>query len=248
MFAIRKQKEVKKVDHKKNVKVLGLAIFDYEKNKNYRFLISYKDEIKMLNSKMKVVKGFNKKNVKSIITNAPKHFRVGSKDYLVINTEKKLYILDRRGKIRIDIPQNLNISQSEIFINDNIFMALEKNNLISIGLDGKISKKTLSLDSKYQLNANQNNLILLSENLISINDRDYKFNYGDYSMPKILAENLISTTNKNENKLYVFDKEGSLILNFPIFGSGESDITTINNKNLIVVRGDKNEILAYKID
>ena len=67
-------------------------------------------------------------------------------------------------------------------------------------------------------------------------------------MPKILAENLISTTNKNENKLYVFDKEGSLILNFPIFGSGESDITTINNKNLIVVRGDKNEILAYKID
>ena len=241
--------EVKKVNHKKNASVVGLSVFDYDKIKNYRFLITYRDEIKMLNSKMKVVKGFNKKNVKSIITKAPKHFRVGSKDYLVINTEKKLYILDRRGKIRIDIPQNLNISQSEIFINDNIFMALEKNNLISIGLDGKISKKTLSLDSKYQLYANQNNIILLSENLISINGRDYKFNYGNYSKPKIFAENLISTTNKNENKLYVFDKEGSLISNFPIFGSGESDVTTDNNnKNLIVVRGDKNEILAYKID
>ncbi len=70
----------------------------------------------MLDSKLKRVNGFNKKNIKSKISNPPKHFRIGSKDYLIINTEKKLYITDRRGNIRVKIPENLNVSGQEILL------------------------------------------------------------------------------------------------------------------------------------
>ena len=64
MILDEKGKEIKKIDHKKNVQVLGLSVFDYDKNKNYRFLISYNNKIKMLDSKMNIVRGFNKNNIK----------------------------------------------------------------------------------------------------------------------------------------------------------------------------------------
>ena len=39
---------VKKVKHKNNKKVIGLSVFDYDKNRNYRFLICFENDIKML--------------------------------------------------------------------------------------------------------------------------------------------------------------------------------------------------------
>ncbi|MFL2639274.1 MAG: hypothetical protein ACJ0OB_03485 [Flavobacteriaceae bacterium] len=241
--------EVKKVKHKKNAKVVGLSVFDYDKIKNYRFLIAFKDEIKMLDSKMKIVKGFNKKNIKSNITKVPKHFRVGSKDYLVINTEKKLYILDRRGNKRIDVSQNLKISNSEIFLNKNSFIALKNNTLIKINTNGEISKTVLPIETEYKINSNNKNLVLIGENIIDINGQNFKVNYGSYSKPKISFDKFIYTVNQNENKLYLFDDKASLNSYFPLYGSGNADITkNKNNKYMIVVGGDKNEILAYELN
>ena len=104
---------VKKI---KNKNSLGLTVFDYDKVKNYRFLL-FDKEIKILDSKMKNVKGFNKKNIKGIQRKNPKHFRIGNKDYLIFNVNNKLKITDRRGNIRIK--NDLNNIENEIFLNRN---------------------------------------------------------------------------------------------------------------------------------
>ena len=243
-------KEVKKINHKKNSKVLGLSVFDYDKNKNYRFLICYENQIKMLDSKMKIVRGFNKNNIKYKITNSPKHFRIGSKDYLIINTDKKLYITDRRGNIRIKVPENLNVSGNEIYINKNSILTIDNNNnLIRISLNGKISKKPLPLESKYSITSNNKNTAYISENILNINNKNIELKYGNYSKPKLFNNEFISITNFDESKVYLFDIKGDAIDNFPIFGNSNIDITINNEKNkLITVFGDENEILTYSFD
>ena len=250
MILDKNGKEVKKVDHKKNVKVLGLAIFDYEKNKNYRFLICYDNQIKMLNSKMQIVKGFNKNTIKHKITNTPKHFRVGSKDYLIFNTKKKLYVTDRRGNTRVKINENLNISGNEIFLNNNSLFSLDNNNSLNrIDFNGKISKKALPLESKYLIYATNNNSVYISENILTVNKKNIEMKYGNYSKPIIFSEDLYQITNLDESKLYLFKKDGTALPSFPIFGSSKADITIgKDNKKMIAVCGEKNEILVYSID
>ena len=242
--------EVKKVNHKKNKKVLGLSVFDYDKNKNYRFLICYDNQIKMLDSKFKIVKGFNKNNIKHNITNSPKHFRVGSKDYLVINTKRKLYVTDRRGNSRIKISEDLNIAGNEVFLNSNTLLTLDNsNNLIKIDLNGKVSKKPLPLDSKYLIFADNNSSIYISENILTINKKNIEMNYGNYSRPTIFLNNLIQISSLDESKIYLFKRDGSMIPYFPIFGTSNADITkNKENKSLLAVTGEKNEILVYSLD
>ena len=250
MILDKNGKEVKKIDHKKNAKVLGLSVFDYDKNKNYRFLICYDDQIKMLDSKMKIVRGFNKSNIKHKITNSPKHFTIGSKDYLIINTEKKLYITDRRGNIRIKVPENLNVSGNEIYINKNSILTIDNdNNLIRINLNGKISKKPLPLESKYSITSNNKNTAYISENILNINNKNIEIKYGNYSKPKLFNNEFVSVTNFDESKVYLFDTNGDSIDHFPIFGNSIIDVTINNKKNkLITVCGDENEILTYYLD
>jgi hypothetical protein len=199
---------------------------------------------------MKIVRGFNKNNIKYKITNSPKHFRIGSKDYLIINTDKKLYITDRRGNIRIKVPENLNVSGNEIYINKNSILTIDNNNnLIRISLNGKISKKPLPLESKYSITSNNKNTAYISENILNINNKNIELKYGNYSKPKLFNNEFISITNFDESKVYLFDINGDAIDNFPIFGNSNIDITINNEKNkLITVFGDENEILTYSFD
>ena len=243
---------VKKINHKKKSSQ-GLAIFDYDNIKNYRFLTNSGGDIQMLDSKLKRVNGFNKKNIKSKISNPPKHFRIGSKDYLIINAEKQLYITDRRGNIRVKIPENLNVSGQEIFINQNSFITIDRfNNLVRIDVNGKISKKPLPLETSYLITANNDNLVTISENIVKINDKIIELPFGNYTSPKIFKiknQDFISITDKDQEKIYLFDSKTNLIDNFPIFGTNSIDFS-INKKGekFISSSGESNEVLVYSIN
>ena len=243
---------VKKINHKKKSSQ-GLAIFDYDNIKNYRFLTNSGGDIQMLDSKLKRVNGFNKKNIKSKISNPPKHFRIGSKDYLIINAEKQLYITDRRGNIRVKIPENLNVSGQEIFINQNSFITIDRfNNLVRIDVNGKISKKPLPLETSYLITANNDNLVTISENIVTINDKIIELPFGNYTSPKIFKiknQDFISITDKDQEKIYLFDSKTNLIDNFPIFGTNSIDFS-INKKGekFISSSGESNEVLVYSIN
>jgi hypothetical protein len=74
-------------------------------------------------------------------------------------------------------------------------------------------------------------------------------NYGNYSRPTIFLNNLIQISSLDESKIYLFKRDGSMIPYFPIFGTSNADITkNKENKSMLAVTGEKNEILVYSLD
>ena len=69
------------------------TVFDYENNRNYRFLIVNDKQIKMIDKNAKLVKGFKLSKTKNKIINPIKHFRIKGKDYIVVQ--------ESNGKINI---------------------------------------------------------------------------------------------------------------------------------------------------
>ncbi len=240
---------VKNIKHKKREKIIGLSVFDYDKNKNYRFLICYENDIKMLDSNMKKVEGFSTKNIKSEMTSLPKHFRIGSKDFLIINTKNKILILDRRGNIRIDVNDELKSPTSEIYINQNSFVFMNDNNLIQINLNGSTKINPLPLETNYSLVSSQNKLIYMTENIITINNQNFELKFGNYTNPQLFFDEFISLTELDLNRIFILKADGSSFDNFPIYGSSSIDVFVEKNKNkLLVSVGEENEILVYSIN
>ena len=237
---------VKKINNKNS---LGLTVFDYDKVKNYRFLL-FDNEIKILDSKMKNVKGFNKKNIKGIQRKNPKHFRIGKKDYLIFNVNNKLKITDRRGNIRIK--NDLNNIENEIFLNRNLFTTIDsKNNIVKINNKGLITKKPLPSESNYLFTADKNNFIHINENSLTIHGKASELKFGNYTNPIIFNNKLndnISLTDKDEKLIYLFDSNSDLVPNFPVFGSSKIDLfENKNSKKYITSVGESNEILVYSL-
>tara|TARA_Y200000002_G_scaffold196238_1_gene162108 strand:+ start:4425 stop:6794 length:2370 start_codon:yes stop_codon:yes gene_type:complete len=240
---------VKNIKHKKREKIIGLSVFDYDKNKNYRFLICYENDIKMLDSNMKKVGGFSTKNIKSEMTSLPKHFRIGSKDFLIINTKNKILILDRRGNIRIDVNDELKSPTSEIYINQNSFVFMNDNNLVQINLNGSTKINPLPLETNYSLVSSQNKLIYMTENIITINNQNFELKFGNYTNPQLFFDEFISITELDLNRIFILKADGSSFDNFPIYGSSSIDVFVEKNKNkLLVSVGEENEILVYSIN
>ena len=238
--------QVKKIKNKNN---LGLTVFDYDKLKNYRFLL-FDNEIKILDSKMKNVKGFNKKNIKGIQKNNPKHFRIGKKDYLIFNTNNKLKITDRRGNIRIK--NDLINIENEIFLNQNSFTTIDaKNNVVKINTKGEVTKKPLPSESKYLFSGDKNNFAHISENILTINGKVNELKFANYTKPLIFKNRLIdniSLTDIDQKLIYLFDSNSNLIPNFPVFGSSKIDLfEDKSSRKYITSIGESDEILVYSL-
>ncbi len=69
-----------------------LSVFDYDNKKNYRFFVVQGKETLMIDTKGKTVKGFKFNKANGNIVSQPKHFRIGTKDYIVFASGKKLNI------------------------------------------------------------------------------------------------------------------------------------------------------------
>ena len=115
-----------------------LSVFDYENNRNYRFLIVNDNQIKMVDKNANLVKGFKFSETNNKIINHVKHFRIQGKDYIIVQEiNGKLYILDRRGKERIKLNKKINLSKNELFVYQNSFITIDnRGNLIEIDISG----------------------------------------------------------------------------------------------------------------
>ncbi len=226
-----------------------LSIFDYDSNKNYRFLVTQNDAILMYNSKGKTVSGFSYKTANPITT-TPKHFRIKGKDYIVFAAGTTMKILDRQGKDRIIVEQNINFSQNAIFNYNNHFTTLSlSNELVNVSLNGTVTKQNLSLDGITHLDINNNTLVTLTDNVLSINNTPTTLNYGTYSAPKIVSLNnksYISTTNLETQKVFVFDDKSKLMPSFPLYGGTAISLANTKDKLQLVTKADRHTIVVYE--
>ena len=232
-----------------------LSIFDYDKKRDYRFVVTQGREVFMYDRKGKSVKGFNFSKTTSEIIQPPKHIRIGRKDYIVIpETSGKLNILSRTGKIRVPVKENLEFSNNAWYgYNGNFVSTNTWGQIIKISEKGNLKKEDLGFAENTRITATEKTLVTLSENELSIKGNSVTLDYGLYTAPQIFYLNnkiYISVTDLQAKKVYLFDSNASLIKGFPIYGNSLIDLSNADEDAALelVVQDEENGVLVYEVN
>jgi hypothetical protein len=230
-----------------------LSVFDYDKRKNYRLLVTQSKNLLMYDAKGKSVSGFNYKNNGSDIKTQPKHFRIGSKDYIVFSAGETLKILNRQGKVRIDVKDKIRFSENEIYLYQNKFTTTNTlGQLVQVDAKGKSNTKNLNLTDKHNIATTSKTLVSLTENKLKIKSRTVDLDYGDYTAPKVFYLNdkiYITTTDLQSKKVYLFDSQAKSIPNFPVFGTSSAELQKLDKDSglELITKSDPKTIVVYKL-
>ncbi|WP_396633475.1 ribonuclease HII [Maribacter sp. R86514] len=232
----------------------SLAVFDYEGRKNYRFVVTQGKKVFMFNSKGDIVKGFTYNTAEANILDAPQHFRIGNKDYLVFKLENgQLKITNRVGKTRINIKDKFSFSENEIRLYQNKFTFTSNNGILyQVDSQGKISSSNLNLAKDHGMDATSRTLAIMNDNILKIRNKKIELELGVYTKPTIFYLNdkiYVSVTDIQNQKIYLFDSQAEPIPSFPVFGSSAIDMADMNlNKKVEFVYKDQdNSIKVFKI-
>ena len=238
-----------------NFSNIPISIFDYEKNRNYRFLISVDNKINMYDSNGKIVSGFRPPIFESKIINNPVHIRINGKDYIVIQLEDgSLKILDRRGRDRIIVDNKIQYSGNSIYSYLEQFTTTDKlGNLIKIDTKGNLIKENINLSVENFIDIVDNNIVYLNENRLTIKGINVELPFSRFSKPKIFIDSkttLVSITDLTNNEIYLYRDNGKLLKGFPIKGSSVIDIKDSDNdgKLEIISAIDNFSIVSYEIN
>lgn len=231
-----------------------LSVFDYDKKKKYRLLVTQNKHVFMYDAKGKPVKGFTFKQANNSIINPPQHFRIGTKDYITIKTENKLYILDRTGKTRVTPKTSENYSTQAIYLHKNKFTTTIRNGkLISIDTKGNTATQNLNLTSSHYITTTNKTLVTQNENTLNIDNTTVNLDFGHYTQPKLFKINnkiYVAITDLQSRKVYLYNSKAQLLPNFPVYGNSEISLFNINKDAPLefVTKGENNTILLYQIN
>src|SRR5690606_4529246 len=211
-----------------------LAVFDYERKKDYRFVVTQGTKLFMYNRLGEIVKGFKYTQAEQPIIGIPKHFRIGKKDYVLFKQEGgQLRILSRTGEVRIPVKENISFSDNEILLHKNKFTITDtKGRLYQIDEKGKLTTANLNLLPDHGMDATSNTLAIMNDNELTIRSKKVELELGVYSKPRIFYLNdkiYVSVTDIQNQKIYLFDSQAEPISNFPVPGQSLIDLSDMDN-------------------
>ena len=208
----------------------------------------------MVDGRGKSVKGFNFKGTDKNLVHAPQHIRIGNKDYLLFQTEDKIYIQDRVGKTRVTPKNQYQYSDTGIYEFENKFITTTKDGiLVTIDQSGNTASRDLKLTDHHKLVTTSKTLVAMSENRLTIKDKTIELDFGNYTDPDIFYLNdkiYVTVTDLQTQKVYLFDSNAKPINNFPVYGTSKMALDNIDkDRNLeFVTQGENNSILIYQIN
>ena len=234
---------------------LPLSVFDYDNNRDYRFLLAQDKNLVMFNSKGNEVSGFKFSKTNSPVLYEPKHLRIKGKDFITIQEENgKLNILNRKGDKAINIESDLLFSQNPIWLYLNTFTTSDVDgNIVQIDTKGNVIKSSEGWAKDHLLEMSSKTLVSISENILTIKGIPIKLPYGNYTRPKIfyIKNTLyISTTDIDSQKVYLYLSNGASVDGFPVYGTGPADITNADNDEQLemIVQSEPDGIIIYQIN
>lgn len=173
--------------------VRGLSVFDYNKNKSYRFFVPGKDQKVYAYSKDgKLLDGWKFEKAENPIISEIQHFRVGGKDYIVFADEYRVYFLNRKGQVRLKPKKQVAKSKHNIFYSE-AKNSKHADRLVTTDREGNIQY--------FYMNGN-----VETTNLTGF-DNDHYFVARD-----IDADGTSEYILSNKNRLEVYETNGSKIL------------------------------------
>lgn len=232
-----------------------LAVFDYEGKRDYRFLVTQNERVFMYNRDGKIVKGFRYPTAEASILEAPQHFRIGKKDFLIFKLANgQLKILNRVGSTRVAVKEKYSFSENPVTPYQNKFTFTSTAGLLyQIDTNGAVTQSNQNLQKDHGMDATSKTLAIMNDNMLRIRAKKIELELGVYSKPIIFYLNdkiYVSVTDLQNQKVYLFDSQAEAISGFPIFGSSIIDMADIDNdqKPEVVLKDQENTIAVYTIN
>lgn len=252
----------------------GLTVLDYDKNRNYRILLTQGKNIHNFDVNGKLIKGWKfKSNTK--ITIKPALLQVGKKDYIIIADKAgKVRVLNRKGEDRIElnttlpsVASNYNLWKNNALSNSGVIATDTTGTIHFVKLSDELETftiKALAKDFKfyfedfngdkvmdfivhddYAISAYKTNKQLIT----TINDIEFNPSFGVQCFNLGKDKSMVLITNKINSKCFAYNEKGALMDNFPIEGVTPAciaDLGANGNKKLII--GDKlGSVYIYSI-
>ncbi|MCW3806431.1 DUF3352 domain-containing protein [Plebeiibacterium marinum] len=251
----------------------GIALFDYDKNRNYRIFVACKDKRTYAYDKTgKILNGWKAKPTEGFISQPIQHFRLNNKDFIVFADDKKNYILNRKGKSRVSI--------NEDFIRgaNSIFYEYGSTSIITSDIEGnaRIIDLNNGLTTKIDLLNNRedhyftftdisektgNEILLLTDNEATLySEKGKKIFTKEFDGNISLTADIYQFSSNNKKigvfdeqnqKIYLINGNGSLYKNFPLKGRSRFSIGFLSSESTqfnLIVGGDNNYLYNYRIE
>ena len=254
-----------------------LALFDYDKRKNYRiFIPSIDNNVYCYNIQGKKVSGFKFSGTDYSISKPVQYFRNSNKDYLVVCDEKRTYILNRKGNERLKLDQQFEISKNNQYTiqpssgnNKARIVITDKNGVIHfVYFDGTIQTKTLdTFTENHFFNIEDINhdgadeyIYIDEKKLIAYSNQGkeiftYKFSSKILHAPsfyKFSSNNIgIGVTETQQNKIHIINEKGKLLEGFPLKGRTRFSVGLMSQgtgRFNLFVGGDDFYLYNYKLN
>ena len=250
-----------------------VSIFDYDNNKDYRFLIAGEDfKIYNYNISGNNVSGWIQPELTSSIDRQLKHFAIDGLDYILsIQKSGVIKLFNRRGRERytvknkIFLPYKSNFTIDKSFIIDSTSIVFEDSlGGISKLVLGKSCKEIHDISDSLKINENYWNIFannkfnkvnycLKQKQKLKIIDQneesfDFKFYYQFDILHGKRFDDFIAVLNKNTNEIQLIDSKYNINPNL-FRASKMSCIGNINNDNSeeLVTVVNNNILICYQI-
>ncbi len=231
----------------------GIALFDYDSNKNYRLVIPHEDRtISMIDIDGNKIDGWNFGTTDAIVTTPVQHFSIGTKDFILLGDTLRVYILDRRGEQRIK-PSELygKASNSQFYyssLRGRWFTTTHNGELMSVSLDGTVRHEKLFdlsnnhfyIYADFSPDGKGNHIFVDKNRLIVIDNQGKKifthiFKGDILDMPSIYRftakKRGIGIVDRIDKKVFLFNQNGMQLPMFPLHGITPFTIAKYTGEN-----------------
>tara|TARA_B100001146_G_scaffold224018_1_gene240289 strand:+ start:8247 stop:10700 length:2454 start_codon:yes stop_codon:yes gene_type:complete len=239
----------------KNTITQPLAVFDYDGNREYRFVLVQDREVRMLDREANNVKGFKYDKAETSISRKPQHLRISNKDYLLFPLENgELKILSRTGDVRVKVNERFQFSDYPVFTEKSNFIVVEPNGTkISISQSGKVTRSTPNKDTEILFARNRNIEAKLAENVLSIESTEIELDLGIYKGLQVFtvgSSSYVTLTDLQTNKAQIYSSKGELLPNFPVYAASTVDLAASGSTGnlLLVCKGESDSVIIYQIN
>lgn len=241
----------------------GMSLFDYENNKEYRiFVPSENRKVYNFNKEGNIVKGWRFENTDTRVTQPVQHFRIGTKDYIVFADQYRIYILNRRGEIRVEPETQFRKSKNNKFIPEEntdtkprLVTTDSEGKIYYIYFSGKVKSRNVKefsenhwFEYKDITGNGTKNLIFLDNNTLNVYKHNGEKLFTRNFDTKIAGPPLyfefsardykLGLVSREANEIYLINKNGKLYDGFPLQGNTLFSIGFLEqpkrNFNLIV--------------
>ncbi|MBS2096943.1 DUF3352 domain-containing protein [Carboxylicivirga linearis] len=253
----------------------GLTVVDYDNNDNYRIFVACQNKkINLYNKKGNIITGWDFNGAEGIIQKPVQHFRSNNKDYIVVSDNRRNYILNRRGDIRVPIKNDFvsNINTPFYLLNKNS----SNDELVTISQDGQIKKISLktgavsstgigSVDTNHKLSVfyqgGKENYVISEPQRVTMFNHQFKKTFDKKFDSEInLNVDLYQFSSQNTklgvseldgNKIYLINNDGSLYKGFPLIGKSRFSIGFLKSSSVkfnLIVAGANNYLYNYRVE